>query len=429
MIVIISDLHFTDGTTSNYSSNGEDLFNINPEAFRIFFRKISSIIERRPWIETVTFIYNGDIFDLLRTHVWFESSKNELPWSLPLEKGKVGKKCDEILKKIVDHNQESLSWLSGTHVDFKKTWKAAAEIYRIYIPGNHDRIINLHTSCRRQVNKHLLKKTGSSRFTTFYMDQDFHQTLVMHGHESDAFNCEFDQKGNPKYSAVPIGDPMTTILFARIGYEAEKLSINKEAKKRFKDIDNVRPAIATIRYVQDIIRDFNIEKKVKGMLIGIVEKFKDLEFYKKWEKDHDRINIGYDEADKLQFALRAIGLLGAKVPAGLLEKLSAFVKDDSCVKLAQKKLERDLAQNIRYCVFGHTHEPLHVPLYFDEELKMEKHYLNTGTFRTTFSQTFNKELFIRFQRMSYVIIYGPYEFDKREKAPMYEMWSGLRMHH
>ena len=70
-----------------------------------------------------------------------------------------------------------------------------------------------------------------------------------------------------------------------------------------------------------------------------------LGFYKKWNKDHDRINIGYDEADKLQFALRAIGLLGTKVPAGLLEKLSAFVKDDSCVKLAQKKLERDLDES------------------------------------------------------------------------------------
>lgn len=429
MLVIISDLHFTDGTTSNYSKNNEDLFNINPEAFRIFLRKISNIVERRPSIKTVTFVYNGDIFDPLRTHLWFEASKNELPWSLPLDKEKVGKRCDAILKKIVDHNETSLSWLSGTHEEFKDTWKAKAKIDRIYIPGNHDRIINLHLPCRRQVNQHLLNKPGNRRFTSFFMDQDFHQTLVMHGHESDAFNCEFDTKGNPKYGAVPIGDPMTTMLFARMGYEAEKLTINKAAKNRFRDIDNVRPTIATIRYVQDIIKDFNIGKKVENMLSDIVRDFKKLEFYKKWNDDHDRFNIGYDEADKLQFALRAIKLLGTKVPAGLLETLSALVKDDSCVKLAKKHLERELAQNIRYCVFGHTHEPLHVPLYTDEDLKMEKHYLNTGTFRTTFSQTYDKELFIRFQRMSYVIIYGPHEYAKKEATPMYEMWSGLRMHH
>ena len=117
------------------------------------------------------------------------------------------------------------------------------------------------------------------------------------------------------------------------------------------------------------------------------------------------------------------------MPAGLLEKLAAFLRDDSCQKLAKKHLERVLGRNIRYCVFGHTHEPLHVPLFIDDELKMEKHYLNTGTFRTTFSQTFDKQVFMRFQRMSYVIIYGPKEYALTEEIPMYEAWSGLRMHH
>ena len=429
MLVIISDLHFTDGTTSNYSDNNKDLFNINPEAFRIFFRKISDIVERRPSIEEVTFIYDGDIFDILRTHLWFGAPQNELPWSLPLEKDKVYKRCDNILNEIINHNEASLSWLNGTHEEFKDTWKAQVKIDRIYIPGNHDRIINLHSPCRRKVNQHLLNKPGDSRFSPFYMDRDFHQTLVMHGHESDAFNCEFDKKGKPKYSAVPIGDPMTTMLFARMGYDAEKLPINNEAKKRFRDIDNVRPSIAAIRYVQDIINDFNIGKKVEGMLGDILSDFKDLSFYEKWNNEHDRFNIGYDEADKLQFALRAISFLGTKVPAGLLEKLSAFVRDDSCVKLANKTLAQGLAQDIRFCVFGHTHEPLHVPLCFDPELSIEKHYLNTGTFRTTFTQTYDKELFVGFQRMSYVIIYGPDEYAKGEKTPMYEMWSGIRMHH
>ena len=64
MLVIISDLHLTDGTTSNWSK-GKDLFNIPPKAFRLFFSKISNIVERRKNIENVTFIYNGDIFGLV----------------------------------------------------------------------------------------------------------------------------------------------------------------------------------------------------------------------------------------------------------------------------------------------------------------------------------------------------------------------------
>jgi UDP-2,3-diacylglucosamine pyrophosphatase LpxH len=428
MLVIISDLHFTDGTTSNWIRK-KDLFNINPDAFKLLVGKISNIIARRKSIPKVTFIYNGDIFDPLRTNLWFEASEAERPWSIPFEKDKVYQRSNFILEKIIEHNQESLAWLSGTHPDFENAWKVDSEIDRIYIPGNHDRIINQHQPCRKLVHDRLLGQTGNRRFNNFYMDQEYYQTLVMHGHEADPFNCEFDKNGNPKYGAVPIGDPMTTVLFARLGYEAEKLPIPQEAKMRFKDIDNVRPTLATIRYVQDIIQDFNIGKKVDYMIKEIVADFEGLKYFDEWNKKHDRWNIGFDEADKLQFALRAIKLLGTSVPAGLLEKLAGLLKDESHQKLAQRHLERALGKNIRYCVFGHTHEPLHVPLFLDNDLKMEKHYLNTGTFRTTFSQTFNKKEFLGFQRMSFVMIYGAGEYAGNKDIPMYEMWSGLRMHH
>lgn len=428
MLVIISDLHFTDGTTSNWLGD-KDLFNINPDAFKLFFGKISNIIARGKSIPKVSFIYNGDIFDILRTNIWFDTPKNEQPWSIPIEKNKVYGRCNEILEKIIAHNQESLAWLSGTHPDFENVWKVDTAIERIYIQGNHDRIINQHQPCRNQVYEWLLGQSGNRRFNNFYMDQEYHQTLVMHGHEADPFNCEFDKNGNPKYGAVPIGDPMTTVLFASLGYEAEKLPIPQEAKKRFKDIDNVRPTLATIRFVQDIIHDFNIGKKVDSMIKEIVKNFEGLKFFDEWNKKHDRWNIGFDEADKLQFALRAINLLGTSVPAGLLEKLAGLLRDESHQKLAKRHLERVLGSNIRYCVFGHTHEPLHVPLFLDKDLKMEKHYLNSGTFRITYSQTFDKHEFLRFQRMSFVMIYGPGEYPGHEDIPMYEMWSGLRMHH
>lgn len=428
MLVIIGDLHFTDGSTSNWLGD-KDLFNINPDAFKLFFGKISNIIARGKSIPKVSFIYNGDIFDLLRTNIWFDTPKSEHPWSIPIEKNKMYGRCNEILEKIIAHNQESLSWLSGTHPDFEKVWKVDTAIERIYIPGNHDRIINQHQPCRNQVYKWLLGQSGNRRFNNFYMDQEYHQTLVMHGHEADPFNCEFDKNGNPKYGAVPIGDPMTTVLFARLGYEAEKLPIPQEAKKRFKDIDNVRPTLATIRFVQDIIHDFNIGKKVDSMIKEIVKNFEGLKFFDEWNKKHDRWNIGFDEADKLQFALRAIKLLGTSVPAGLLEKLAGLLRDESHQKLAKRHLERVLGSNIRYCVFGHTHEPLHVPLFLDKDLKMEKHYLNSGTFRITYSQTFDKHEFLKFQRMSFAMIYGPGEYAGHEDIPMYEMWSGLRMHH
>jgi len=435
MLVIISDLHFTDGTTSNWKGEN-DLFNVDPRAFRLFFTQIADIIKRRKKkIRKVTFVYNGDIFDPLRTELWFGVSKKDLPWSIPLNKTEVYKNSHEILEKTIAHNEEALAWLGGSHEDFhKEVWNVEAEIERVYIPGNHDRIINLHRSSRGLVRQHLLgqsRPSGDPRFENFYIDSD-HQSLVFHGHESDAFNCEFDKEGRPKYGAVPIGDAMTTMLFTKLGYETEKLNLPKEAKRRFKEIDNVRPHLAGIRYVQDIIRDFGIGKKVNKLIQNIIDEFKKLPFYKSWEKEHDRWNIGFDEADKLQTALRAIEFLGASVPVGLLEKLAGFLKDDPCGRWATKRLKDVVASGIRYCVLGHTHEPIHVPLYVYEEdggQKVEKHYLNCGTFRTTFASTLDKQEFLRFQRMSYVIIYAPYEYDPSQNIPMYEMWSGLRMQH
>jgi len=427
MLVIISDLHFTDGTTSNWAGS-KDLFNVNPDAFKLFFAKISNIVARRGTIRKVTVLYNGDIFDPLRTQEWFNINHNDHPWSIPVNREKVHKKCLEILHKIVEHNEEALLWLSGAHNDFNSVWKADSDIERVYIPGNHDRMINLYKPCRELVHQNLLGRRNSRRFNNLYVAQG-HQTLAMHGHESDPFNCEYHENGDPNYALVPIGDPMTTMLFVRLGYEAQGLSIPEEAKRGLREVDNVRPALSVIRYVQDVIKDYKIASKVEPMMEKVVSEFEALPFYRQWQKRHDRWNVGYDEADKLQIALRALKLLGASVPAGVLERLAALVRDEACQNWAKRNLERVLGRDMRHCVLGHTHEPLHCPLFVDEDRNMEKHYLNSGTFRATYAQTFDKQSFLRHQRMSFVIIYGPNEFSRGDEIPAYEMWSGLRMHH
>ena len=98
MLVIIIDLHFTDGTTSNWIGD-KDLFNINPDALKLFFGKISNIIARRKSVPKVTFIYNGDIFDSLQTYLWFEAPETERPWSIPFEKDKVYQRCNNIIER------------------------------------------------------------------------------------------------------------------------------------------------------------------------------------------------------------------------------------------------------------------------------------------------------------------------------------------
>jgi len=445
MLAIISDLHFTDGTTSNWGSDPRcpggrrDLFNVSPKAFRLFFSDIAEIVGRGNGIRKVKMIYAGDIFDLLRTTAWFDAPQSALPWSVPLAPAKLEAECGALLDKIIENNAKALAWLSGVEVapgtgalrpfaELAAIWPKDVALERVYLPGNHDRLVNLFPSLRARVWSRLLGRGGEAKeFSNQYRDPDGHETFVMHGHESDPFNCEFTADGRPDYAAIPIGEPMTTCLFTRLGYEAELRKMSPEIVARLREVDNVRPTLASIRFVQDMIRRARIGKEMTSLIDRVVSEFQGLEFYKRWHKAHDRWNLGPDEADQLALALRAIQLLGTHLPVGLMEKACGLASDDSCQALALKCLRNPVAVGETHCVLGHTHEPAHTPLMVDDK-GVQKHYLNSGTFRATLTKAFSGDSFVEFQRMSWVVIYGPDEFQPGERRPMYEMWSGLRRH-
>jgi UDP-2,3-diacylglucosamine pyrophosphatase LpxH len=439
MLAIISDLHFTDGTTSNRGPDGRrDLFNVSPKAFKLFFSDLKEIVSRGNDIRKVKLVYAGDIFDLLRTCAWFDAPQSALPWSVPLDKAKVEAEAGKILDAIIANNAKALAWLSGVEAkpdgalapfpELRDLWPEHVALERVYLPGNHDRLVNLHEPLRAKVWSRLLGVAGETKeFSNQYRDAEGHETFVMHGHESDPFNCELLKDGRPDYPAVPIGDPMTTCLFTRLGYEAQRAEMAPEVVARLRDIDNVRPTLASIRFVQEMIRQFGIGKQMTALIDRVVDEFQALRFYKDWHEAHDRWNVGPDEADQLALALDAIKLLGTHLPVGVLEKLAALVSDDSCQALALKCLSNPVAFGETICVLGHTHEPLHTPLLVDPT-GVQKHYLNSGTFRATLTKAFAGDAFVEFQRMSYVIVYGPEEFQTGEKRPMYEMWAGLRRH-
>jgi hypothetical protein len=469
MLVIISDLHLTDRTTSRIKGGDKDfsdktdckydkknkeekdLSNVSSKAFKAFFGQIAGIIQRREEksekegkniqgekkqnkIKNLTFVYNGDIFDPLRSARWFDDDKRSSPWRKPYSSVDELKKFHSIMECIMEEHEESLKWLSCTHDDFPDIIKEKKPKL-VYIPGNHDRTVNLYQPTRALVYDRLLGEPGNEGEVPFKNSYPSpgHETIVMHGNQADAFNCEFKKNGEPDYGSQPIGDAMTTMLFSSIGHEAQELGISKEVKDRLRDIEHVRPHLKGISYVQDIIRDIpKSASKISEMIDEIVNKFRGLDYYGDWIKKHnlgpidwDRLRLRVDEADKLRAALWLVDTMGLKIPAGKLEGISKLIKGTSYADFAKGVLSKGKGKDMRYCVLGHTHEPLHVPLY--QEKGVERHYLNTGTFRINLGETLEGNDFLRFRRMSFVIIYGPGELDDGTGYPMYELWSGLRM--
>ncbi|MGE3777621.1 MAG: hypothetical protein AB7F89_10580, partial [Pirellulaceae bacterium] len=77
MLVIISDLHLTDGTSGDDS---------NPGAFEIFRERLQELAYRASWrvdgtyrpLDRIELVLLGDIFDLMRSQHWLASTAR--PW-------------------------------------------------------------------------------------------------------------------------------------------------------------------------------------------------------------------------------------------------------------------------------------------------------------------------------------------------------------
>ena len=88
MLVIISDLHLTDGTSGEI---------IDEKAFRVFRNRVSDMAYDASWrksgensdkssgyykpIEEINILLLGDIVDMIRSEKWNQEEENNMPWT------------------------------------------------------------------------------------------------------------------------------------------------------------------------------------------------------------------------------------------------------------------------------------------------------------------------------------------------------------
>lgn len=113
MLVIISDLHFSDGTTGDH--------NIPPKAFEYFFDDLKATVNNPDnKIKEVKLVLLGDIFDLLRTSKWLDVDENERPWGY--DEAKIEEYANNIFDdiKAQEQNKQSLGLITKKLKDLKK---------------------------------------------------------------------------------------------------------------------------------------------------------------------------------------------------------------------------------------------------------------------------------------------------------------------
>ncbi len=426
MLVLISDLHFVDGSAGEH--------NVPTEAFEIFFEDISwaakRLAEDGRKVKEIKMVFLGDIFDVLRTEKWFPFPENERPW------GTNGKKIEAhanaIFDAIVKKNKGTFDLLGG---ELKKRFDFVLEPERIYVPGNHDRLCNRYESLREKVCKNLGIKSKGMPFAHHFLDTDY-GVFARHGHEYDKFNYEGGTSyGYEDYMRVPIGDPITTELVAKLPWNImQKPAIKKlpkeerEALKRnLQDIENVRPFSAILEWLlYQVKKNLPVKEAIEDGVDEVITAFNALKFVKKWYEHHDKWTDFWDEADKIQaflFLLEKFKVFSSEKLMPLLDKVKKAVARDDLSEAAPTEYSH-LDNRIRYVVYGHTHVPLQMPVGVVKGTESEKEhvYLNTGTWRTRYQKCKEGTGFIGWKNLTYVLFYKKEE--KGLNFPAFATWTG-----
>jgi UDP-2,3-diacylglucosamine pyrophosphatase LpxH len=427
MLVFISDVHLTDGTSGT---------TIVPRAFDKLCRSLEDIINGsarsgQPIINHVELVLLGDIFDVIRSSLWLRDqnagSEPVRPWSdanLSDEDGwNLQSYTEEIVKAIVNRpdNIESMSYLKG----FKERCeKREVKVDFSYIIGNHDWLINRFASTRQTI-ANFVGLTGADSFATNrfpeYSVFDEYGVLARHGDYYDNFNYE----GNRDASSL--GDAIVIDLLNRFAVEVQQdpaFTAETEVISRLKEIDNVRPLLGVPAWVQGICNEYpGVEEGLHKTWNRLVDNFFNIPFV----KGHG--HFGPDSLDLLKTAMRLSSslsfsrlkdIVGNKLVRhfyGPSDGFKRFAYNEAALK----------SNNVKYVIYGHTHHAEQVPLDvvpIPKQGVAEKIYFNTGTWRKVFEQTcFDEDKceFVGWHVGTFVLFYLKTE---REESRCYETWSG-----
>ena len=428
MLVFISDLHFVDGSAGEH--------NLSHRAFEYFFEDVETIAGKTSSeIKEIKIVLLGDIFDLLRTEGWFDYPADERPWGT--NEPAIEVHALTLFDAITDHpeNRRSFKIIRQGVADLKGKCGLDAEARLFYLPGNHDRLINRYISLRQKVCDCLgilpAWHNPANLFSRTYEDPAY-GVFARHGHEYDKFNYEGGTAYTEgDYQRVPIGDPITTELVARLPYALARRLGNVPDKaaiiRNFQEIENVRPLSALVQWLLYQVRqDRQLKEIIEDSVQEVIAYFDSLAFVKNWYKRHDKWTDWRDEADKIQaflFLLRNFKLNSTEWLWDLAMKAKDyFVKDDLLEAAPQEYLH--LGPRVRYVVYGHTHDPLMSPVrsFPAVPAPLEQVYLNTGTWRGRYYKATQDDSFIPWKNMTYVIFYQ--EGERDASFPVFETWTG-----
>ena len=290
MLVLLSDLHLTDESTSN---------NVHPDVFKeILKNEILQNAEENKAKE-IRIALLGDILDFVRTDYWFRKKieMGKRPWGgiIDPETGMNNdfKTIEKQFNKILDDilNTRSCRALFKILNDVANQSGIYTKV--TYVIGNHDRVLwnfdSLQNKIRNSLSKVTFKNEDPKRIEflqVLYAPE--YGVLGRHGHEWDkvCHGYEFYNKVLNKnnkvgrfdlktYKVMALGEVVTAELMAGLIYNIKSSPIFKNENifiRELKDLNNVRPMIDVFRWLEWIMAEKELSLEFKNVIYNSLKK-------------------------------------------------------------------------------------------------------------------------------------------------------------
>lgn len=481
MLVFISDLHLTDGTTCT---------TIGKNALNYFVGDLEWMVRqacrrgsgREARLDRVDLVLLGDIVDLLRSARWSDAPPFDgrplRPWTP--EMSEPGQKdaahaalagfITELTRAAVEHNSDpnsprspddrrvrgldSLRQLAASGVKLRDDDPSSAIPVNIwYVAGNHDWFYNVarreYDEARRLLIDAMgLKNKKGSPFphTMEELPDELaklmadHRVFAQHGDIFDKDNFQVnlpESESDKRRWHSSLGDAIVIGLINALEEElihnlaGDPILDNKLFGQALKEIDNVRPLLAIPQWLSGLLLRFgagdpdDVQARRRGLVLEVVRARLGALLAEPFVRRLDRA-WEFDLVDILE-----IGKLVADHSS--LERLArASEWAEGRKRVAhglppyQKHAVEQLAamkSSVRYVVLGHTHHPEVVPLDLDQQNGWV--YINTGTWRPVHIRCVASELGSREFLSAHVMTWAAiYKDDERGGRP-YETWTGM----
>jgi UDP-2,3-diacylglucosamine pyrophosphatase LpxH len=445
MMVLVSDLHLTDGSTAR---------NVNPEAFALMASLIRDTAAKRGARE-IHLVLLGDIFDLVRTDYWHRTGvPAELrPWggqpdprtAVNVESAAVERQFADVLAGIV--KSETAQSLGAA---LASLGEAGVPLLVTYVVGNHDRVLWNFPGLRAWITG-AYPAIGAFVST---LESPEYGVVARHGHEWDE-QCHgwlFRQSAllpserigrfDPAaYQVMAIGEVVTAELMGGLVHFAREGGGSTSLVDQVMEVNNLRPIIDVFSWLEWMGegRTDAHQRILFEALRSAVDGLLETRLAKQWDRLRPDLLVSADIVDRLQQA-RGI-LLGANFKSfkGRVEAArrlqGVFTRvfgegDDRLLEGAasEEAFKPDQAsRGIQRVVYGHTHRATHRYFSGSPDGKVQM-YVNTGTYLPLISRAADQRSFASSMQMSLIYLYREDE-DTGGKKPgtsSMDIWTGIR---